>query len=86
MKTLDAIKQIPEAAAYRANVEKITNYRLDVVNGTEDVEKIEATLNVGQMPEIIEQAQDELELIPYMAEWRPWKTDGSKPVTIEIVE
>lgn len=83
--TLEAIKDIPESAAYRANVEKIVKYRQDVVNSTEDIEAIEATLNIGQIPEIIEQAQDELELIPHMLRWKPWETD-SKPTVIQIVE
>lgn len=77
---------MPEDAAYRVNVEKITKYRLEVVNKNEDPDKIEQILNVGQMPEIIEQAQDELDLIPYMANWKPWETDGKKPATIEVVQ
>lgn len=85
-KTLEAVKQIPDSAAYRANVEKITEYRLEIVNGTEDIDEIETTLNVGQLPEIIEQAEDELELIPYMAQWKPWEKDGTKPAVIEIVD
>lgn len=83
--TLQLISQIPENAAYRSNVEKVVKYRLDIVNSTEDIEKIEAALNIGQMPEIIEQAQDELELIPHMARWKPWES-SSKPTVIQIVE
>lgn len=83
--TLEAIKEIPESAAYRTNVEKIVKYRLEVVNSTQDIEAIEAALNLGRIPEIIEQAQDELELIPHMLRWKPWESD-SKPTVIQIVE
>lgn len=59
---------------------------MGVVNATEDVEAIEETLNVGQIPEIIEQAEDELELISHMSQWKPWETDGKKPPAIEVLE
>lgn len=86
-KTLEAVKEIPEDAAYRVNVEKVIKYRMKVVKGTEDTELIEGTLDIGQMPEIIEQAQDELELIPFMMQWKPWEpTSNNKPVVIEVVE
>lgn len=81
------MKDLPKSAAYRTNVEKITNYRLGVVSENEDTEKIEAILNIGQVQEIIEQAENELELIPHMADWKPWEMqDGKKPVVIEIVD
>lgn len=81
------MKDLPESAAYRTNVEKITNYRLGVVSENEDIEKIEAMLNIGQVQEIIEQAENELELIPRMADWKPWEMqDGKKPAVIEIVD
>lgn len=86
-KTLEAVKEFPDTAAYRSNVEKITNYRLSVVNDNEDIDKIESILNVGQIQEVIEQAEDELELIPHMAEWKPWQLhDDEKPVNIEVLD
>lgn len=85
--TLAALKQIPEDAAYRVNVEKITNHRLSVVEKTEDIDKIEATLNFGQISEIIEQAENELELIPHMAKWKPWEMDSSsEPAVIKVID
>lgn len=86
-KTLEAVKDLPEDAAYRVNVEKITNYRLGVVSENENVEKIEATLNIGQVQEVIEQAENELELIPHMAEWAPWEMpEGKKPAVIQVTD
>lgn len=86
-RTLDAVKSIPETATYRLNVEKITNYRMGIVNENEDITKIESTLNVGQIQEVIEQAEDELELIPHMVEWKPWEMkEGEKPVVIDVLD
>lgn len=78
---------MPADAAYRVNVEKITEFRKGVVEGEVDVAEIEKRLGVGQMKEIIEQAQDELELIPHMAEWAPWKLpEGAEPAKIEVID
>lgn len=86
-KTFDALKEIPEEAAYRTNVEKITKYRMGVVKDNDGIEEIEAKLNIGQIAEVIEQAEDELQLIPQMAEWKPWETaDGQKPAVIQVVD
>ncbi|CAN8067869.1 unnamed protein product [Agarophyton chilense] len=85
--TLDAVNEIPETAKYRANVEKITNYRMGIISENQDINKIEKTLNVGQIEEVIEQAEDELQLIPRMIEWKPWEMkDGEKPVVITVID
>ncbi len=78
------METIPSDAAYRVNVEKITRYRLDIVRNVEDVDSIEEKLGVGQIGEIIEQAQDELELIPHMAEWQPWQTASGEKSSVKI--
>lgn len=86
-KTLEAVAEMPESAAYRVNVEKITNYRMGVVKDTEDIESIEQKLNVGQIQEIIEQAENELELIPHMADWKPWEMkEGKTQAVIDVVD
>lgn len=85
--TLEELKELPADATYRVNVEKITKYRLSVVQDSEDIDVIEAKLNIGQIPEIIEQAQDELDLIPHMKQWKPWQIkDGEKKPVLEVVE
>ncbi|RLN96616.1 hypothetical protein BBJ28_00013117 [Nothophytophthora sp. Chile5] len=57
-KTLQEVKVLPvEAANYRGAVEQITNFRLKVVETNEDI-------NCGQLEELIEQAEDELSVIP----------------------
>ncbi|RLN95382.1 hypothetical protein BBJ28_00014048 [Nothophytophthora sp. Chile5] len=50
-----------EAANYRGAVEQITNFRLKVVETNEDVRYC---INCGQLEELIEQAEDELSVIP----------------------
>lgn len=85
--TIEAVKEIPDTATYKKNVENITNYRLGVVQETEDTVKIEKVLNLGQIQEVIEQAEDELELIPRMIAWKPWEVqDGHKPVVIDVLD
>lgn len=85
--TLEMIQVVPEEAAYRKNVTSITEYRMGVVESEQNIDNIEATLGVGQIEEVIEQANDELELIPHMAKWAPWKMaeNATKP-KIEVLE
>ena len=84
---MEAVREIPEDATYRVNVEKITKYRMGIVTENEDITKIESTLNIGQISEIIEQAENELELVPHMAQWKPWEMkDGQERAVINVVD
>jgi NADH dehydrogenase (ubiquinone) 1 alpha subcomplex subunit 5 len=49
----------------------LTNHRLSVVKGTEDIAKIEQTLDAGQIEEVVVQAAEELNLAGKMLEWKP---------------
>jgi NADH dehydrogenase (ubiquinone) 1 alpha subcomplex subunit 5 len=81
------VKEIPADAAYRVNVEKITQHRLSIVDGSEDIADVEEKLGIGQLEEVIEIAQDELRLIPHMAEWKPWEvSEAMPPVKIELID
>ncbi|RKP07553.1 ETC complex I subunit conserved region-domain-containing protein [Thamnocephalis sphaerospora] len=71
--TLEALKPIPATAVYRQATEALTKQRLGVVEGTENVEEIERTLDVGQIEEVIMQAEDELKLISKMIQWKAWE-------------
>ncbi|KAG7397506.1 ndufa5, NADH-ubiquinone oxidoreductase subunit [Phytophthora boehmeriae] len=64
----------PEAKNYRNAVEQITNYRLNVVETNEDEDTIERTINCGQLEELIEQAEDELSVIPVYLEHKLWES------------
>merc|ERR1712216_627339 len=71
-KTLEEVQSIPKTSEYRVNVEKITNYRLKVVNDKGEIDAIESVLGL-QVEEMINEAKDELNLIPKMLEWKPWE-------------
>ncbi|KAJ0402730.1 hypothetical protein P43SY_007872 [Pythium insidiosum] len=64
---------LPEGIAYRKAVEQITNYRLKVVMENEDEDTIEKVINCGQLEELIEQAEDELSVIPMYLEHKLWE-------------
>ncbi|KAI1315650.1 hypothetical protein EDD11_000543 [Mortierella claussenii] len=71
--TLKTLEQFPAHAVYRQATAALTNHRLNVVKDTEDISKIEKTLNAGQIEEVVVQAIDELKLASKMLEWKPWE-------------
>lgn len=83
-KTLQDVQVIPKEAVYRQNVEKFTDYRLKVCEEVEEWEEIEKAIGCGQVEELIWQAKDELELIPKMAEWKPWEVSEGHSIEFEV--
>jgi len=73
--TLRDIQIVPAEAEYRTVVESFTKHRLEVVEKSDDYEVVENTLKSGQVEELIEQAKDELSLIPEIVEFKPWDVD-----------
>ncbi|KAF9576224.1 ndufa5, NADH-ubiquinone oxidoreductase subunit [Mortierella alpina] len=71
--TLKTLEKFPEYAVYRQATAALTNHRLSVVQGTEDVNKIEETIDAGQIEEVVVQAVEELKLAQKMLEWKPWE-------------
>ncbi|KAI7900872.1 ETC complex I subunit conserved region-domain-containing protein [Cokeromyces recurvatus] len=71
--TLEALTRIPATAVYRQATEALTKQRLAIVESTEQVEEIETKIDVGQIEEIIMQAEDELKLVGKMEEWKAWE-------------
>lgn len=71
--TLEALKRIPPTAVYRQATESFTQQRLSIVESTENVDEIESKINVGQIEEIIMQAEDELKLVGKIEEWKAWE-------------
>jgi len=70
----DLSNQIDAGSPYRIDVEAITRHRLQILQQHEsDIEAIETKIDCGQIEELIMQAEDELELIPVMASWKPWE-------------
>lgn len=72
--TLEALSRLPTTAVYRQATEALTQHRLSIVESTENVDEIEAKIDVGQIEEIILQAQDELKLVGKMEEWKAWES------------
>ncbi|XP_078272637.1 NADH dehydrogenase [ubiquinone] 1 alpha subcomplex subunit 5 [Rhinoraja longicauda] len=70
---LTALEAIPPDVAYRKYTEQIINERFNLIKSEDDVQKIEAKINCGQVEEIITQAENELSLARKMAKWKPWE-------------
>eukprot|EP00871_Galdieria_phlegrea_P003294 jgi/Galph1/3966/GphlegSOOS_G2583.1 len=83
--TLQTVKVLPESSVYRQNVEKITGHRLKVVEESESVEAMEERIGLGVAGELIEQAKNELALIPKFQEWKLWEGNPDK-VKINILD
>ncbi|CEI87388.1 hypothetical protein G6F70_000269 [Rhizopus microsporus] len=72
-KTLEALSRLPSTAVYRQATESLTQQRLAIVQSTENVDEIESKIDCGQIEELIMQAQDELNLVAKMEEWKAWE-------------
>ncbi|KAA8493514.1 putative NADH dehydrogenase ubiquinone 1 alpha subcomplex subunit 5 [Porphyridium purpureum] len=85
--TLKMLEDIPASAAYRINAEKTINYRLKLVQETEDVMELENKLGFGHIEGVVVQAQNEIDLIPTLIEQKPWEAPADiKPVKIELID
>ncbi len=81
-KTLEDIKTIPEDVFYRTAVETQTKKMLQVCRDHEDIETIELKFSPFQIEEMIVRAEDELELIPMMREWKPWDVPAGTQIPV----
>lgn len=71
--TLETLSAIPEASAYRQATTMITQHKLrilDKANG--DVSIVEKEINQGQIEEVLSAAEDELNLVGKMMEWKAY--------------
>ncbi|KAL9544547.1 hypothetical protein MBANPS3_007564 [Mucor bainieri] len=71
--TLEALTRIPSTAVYRQATESLTQQRLSIVESTENIEEIESKINVGQIEEVIIQAEEELKMVAKIEEWKAWE-------------
>jgi len=59
---------------YNQHIIKLSQYRMDIVQKNESLREIEKQIGMGQVEELIEQAEGELELLHLMNEdFRPWE-------------
>jgi NADH dehydrogenase (ubiquinone) 1 alpha subcomplex subunit 5 len=69
--TLTALSAFPATSVYRQGVEAITQRKLNIVkNANGDIEAVEKQLDEGHVEESLDIAQDELNLVNKMAEWK----------------
>lgn len=79
-----AESEMPPTAAYYKCVESIAKYRIDVAQRHhDDPERVEAECRCGQVEELVEQAEDEMELLEVYLEGRIWEHVGDE-VEIEL--
>jgi len=75
---LQAVQVIDPTVQYRKNVEATFQYWLNQLKSEATDEEIEEALNF-QLEELSQMADQELTLIPQMAEWKPWEVpEGHK--------
>ncbi|KAK9833937.1 hypothetical protein WJX74_010267 [Apatococcus lobatus] len=69
---IDLVGQhIPQEAAYRRTVENTYRHRLKTSESEMADEEVEETFS-AQLEQLTKMADEELALIPLMAEWKPW--------------
>ena len=77
--TLVELETVPKGAEYRSTVEAMTKERLAVLAAGGDVASIEAAIGCGQIEMLIEQAKDELRLIPSLVAGRAFDPQDGTP-------
>ena len=70
---LRALEQMPRDAAYRKYTEAVVKQRLALVQAENDIKKLEEKIGMGQIEEVIEQAEYELETTRVLVESKAWE-------------
>ncbi|TMS37848.1 hypothetical protein L596_004695 [Steinernema carpocapsae] len=70
---LRALEQVPSNAAYRRYTEQIVKRRLALVQEENDIVKLEEKIGMGQIEEVIEQAEYELKCVRAVIESKAWE-------------
>ncbi|XP_012275795.1 NADH dehydrogenase [ubiquinone] 1 alpha subcomplex subunit 5 [Orussus abietinus] len=68
-----ALDRLPSDYAYRRYTEEIIKQRESIVKNNSSVEEIEKQIDGGQVEELIIQANNELQLVRNMLEWKTWE-------------
>ncbi|PVG03081.1 putative NADH-ubiquinone oxidoreductase [Serendipita vermifera] len=78
--TLSALQSLPASSSYRQATEAITKSRLKIVESSgNDIQKVEQSIDGGQIEEVLDAAQDELNLVAKMKDLKPWEALEVKP-------
>lgn len=79
-----AASDLPETAQYRVDVEKIARYRIKIaMENPDDPEMVEDLCQCGQVEELVQQAEDEMEVMEMYLKERMWELVGNADVDIE---
>uniref|UniRef100_A0AC34QHM8 Uncharacterized protein n=1 Tax=Panagrolaimus sp. JU765 TaxID=591449 RepID=A0AC34QHM8_9BILA len=70
---LRSLQQIPATAAYRRYTEEIVSRRLQLVENEPDIPKLEEKIGMGQIEEVIEQAEFELQTVRAIIDSKAWE-------------
>ena len=69
-----AASDLPETAQYRVDLEKIARYRIKVaMENPDDPDAVEDLCQCGQVEELVEQADDEMEVLEMYLKERLWE-------------
>lgn len=68
-----ARRELPETYAYRGDIEKLYRFRKQVAEEEKELGGIESRVEAGDMDELIWAAEDEIAMIPQLAEGKPWE-------------
>lgn len=79
-KMLDVLEEMPKNVAYRKYTKQTTSGKLDIFKVKPDVKKLEDHLQGGQIEEMILQAENELNLVRIMVQWKPWEPFMEEPL------
>ena len=79
-----AKSDMPESYHYRIVVEKMCHYRIKAcMDYPDDPEMVEELCNCGQVEELVEQADDEMEVLKMILEERWWERIPQDDVVVE---
>jgi len=75
---------VPEDATFRKGVEKYAKHRLQILRTEPDWRVCEEKIGHGQLEQLIEDAKDELLLIPMLRTAKPWDVHPDTKVVVEL--
>eukprot|EP00088_Acartia_fossae_P011050 TRINITY_DN15535_c0_g1_i1.p1 TRINITY_DN15535_c0_g1~~TRINITY_DN15535_c0_g1_i1.p1 ORF type:complete len:130 (+),score=37.53 TRINITY_DN15535_c0_g1_i1:38-391(+) len=77
-KTLRACAKMPTDYAYRKETESLVNKRAEIIKNSANIMEAEKKIGMGQIEEVIIQAENELSLARDILEWRAWEPLAEK--------
>lgn len=79
-----AASDMPESAHYRVTLEKICRFRIQAAQENPDnPERVEELCNCGQVEELVDQADDEMEVLQMYLRNRWWERIPEEAVEID---